>query len=49
MVPFSVMSVHLTSSKSLVGMAGVISEIQREKKASCFSCQIIYIDFLWVP
>lgn len=29
---FSVVSVHLTSSKSLVGIAGVVSEIQREKK-----------------
>ncbi|MQL81105.1 hypothetical protein Taro_013566 [Colocasia esculenta] len=28
----NVMSIHLTSSKSLVGIAGVISEIQREKK-----------------
>ncbi|KAK1273257.1 putative nitric oxide synthase [Acorus gramineus] len=28
----NVISVHLTSSKSLVGIAGVISEIQREKK-----------------
>ncbi|CAI9767611.1 unnamed protein product [Fraxinus pennsylvanica] len=28
----NVMSVHLTSSKSLVGIAGVVSEIQREKK-----------------
>ncbi|KAL6541730.1 nitric oxide associated protein 1 [Orobanche gracilis] len=30
--PCSVVSVHLTSSKSLVGIAGVISEIQKEKK-----------------
>ncbi|CAH2041915.1 unnamed protein product [Thlaspi arvense] len=30
----NVLSVHLTSSKSLVGIAGVISEIQREKKGS---------------
>ncbi|XP_051114750.1 putative nitric oxide synthase [Andrographis paniculata] len=28
----NVLSVHLTSSKSLVGIAGVISEIQKEKK-----------------
>ncbi|XP_057765984.1 putative nitric oxide synthase [Salvia miltiorrhiza] len=28
----NVLSVHLTSSKSLVGVAGVISEIQKEKK-----------------
>ncbi|KAH7855084.1 hypothetical protein Vadar_021050 [Vaccinium darrowii] len=28
----NVTSVHLTSSKSLVGIAGVVSEIQREKK-----------------
>ncbi|CAA6663289.1 unnamed protein product [Spirodela intermedia] len=28
----NVISVHLTSSKSLVGIAGVISEIQKEKK-----------------
>ncbi|KAL8539577.1 hypothetical protein ACS0TY_001257 [Phlomoides rotata] len=28
----NVMSVHLTSSKSLVGIGGVISEIQKEKK-----------------
>ncbi|XP_047316141.1 putative nitric oxide synthase [Impatiens glandulifera] len=28
----NVLSVHLTSSKSLVGISGVISEIQREKK-----------------
>lgn len=28
----SVLSVHLTSSKSLVGITGVISEIQKEKK-----------------
>ncbi|CAA2987770.1 nitric oxide synthase [Olea europaea subsp. europaea] len=28
----NVLSVHLTSSKSLVGIAGVVSEIQREKK-----------------
>ncbi|XP_061353427.1 NO-associated protein 1, chloroplastic/mitochondrial [Gastrolobium bilobum] len=28
----NVLSVHLTSSKSLVGMSGVISEIQKEKK-----------------
>ncbi|KAK4489424.1 hypothetical protein RD792_005233 [Penstemon davidsonii] len=28
----NVLSVHLTSSKSLVGITGVISEIQREKK-----------------
>lgn len=30
----SVLSVHLTSSKSLVGIAGVVSEIQKEKKVS---------------
>ncbi|KAL0317654.1 UNVERIFIED_CONTAM: NO-associated protein 1, chloroplastic/mitochondrial [Sesamum angustifolium] len=30
----NVLSVHLTSSKSLVGVAGVISEIQKEKKGS---------------
>ncbi|KAL0400934.1 UNVERIFIED_CONTAM: Structural maintenance of chromosomes protein 2-1 [Sesamum latifolium] len=30
----NVLSVHLTSSKSLVGIAGVISEIQKEKKGS---------------
>ncbi|PKA60670.1 NO-associated protein 1, chloroplastic/mitochondrial [Apostasia shenzhenica] len=30
----NVVSVHLTSSKSLVGVAGVISEIQKEKKGS---------------
>ncbi|XP_047080755.1 putative nitric oxide synthase [Lolium rigidum] len=29
----NVLSVHLTSSKSLVGITGVISEIQQEKKA----------------
>lgn len=28
----NVLSVHLTSSKSLVGVAGVVSEIQKEKK-----------------
>ncbi|EEF51564.1 Nitric-oxide synthase, putative [Ricinus communis] len=28
----NVLSVHLTSSKSLVGIAGVVSEIQKEKK-----------------
>ncbi|KAG9452289.1 hypothetical protein H6P81_005193 [Aristolochia fimbriata] len=28
----NVLSIHLTSSKSLVGIAGVISEIQKEKK-----------------
>lgn len=28
----NVLSVHLTSSKSLVGITGVISEIQKEKK-----------------
>ncbi|XP_057482305.1 putative nitric oxide synthase isoform X2 [Actinidia eriantha] len=28
----NVLSVHLTSSKSLVGIAGIVSEIQREKK-----------------
>jgi hypothetical protein len=28
----SVLSVHLTSSKSLVGIVGVASEIQKEKK-----------------
>ena len=28
----SVLSVHLTSSKSLVGITGVASEIQKEKK-----------------
>ncbi|CAI9302314.1 unnamed protein product [Lactuca saligna] len=28
----NVLSVHMTSSKSLVGLAGVISEIQKEKK-----------------
>ncbi|XVF54956.1 hypothetical protein PTKIN_Ptkin05aG0222400 [Pterospermum kingtungense] len=33
----NVLSVHLTSSKSLVGIAGVASEIQREKKVSYFS------------
>ncbi|RLM79456.1 putative nitric oxide synthase isoform X2 [Panicum miliaceum] len=30
----NVLSVHLTSSKSLVGITGVISEIQQEKKGS---------------
>jgi hypothetical protein len=30
----SVLSVHLTSSKSLVGITGVIAEIQQEKKVS---------------
>ncbi|XP_022738621.1 NO-associated protein 1, chloroplastic/mitochondrial isoform X2 [Durio zibethinus] len=30
----NVLSVHLTSSKSLVGIAGVASEIQKEKKGS---------------
>lgn len=30
----SVLSVHLTSSKSLVGVAGVVSEIQKEKKVN---------------
>ncbi|KAG0477665.1 hypothetical protein HPP92_012384 [Vanilla planifolia] len=29
----NVISVHLTSSKSLVGIAGVLSEIQKEKKS----------------
>lgn len=29
---FSVLSVHLTSAKSLVGIAGVVAEIQEEKK-----------------
>jgi hypothetical protein len=33
----SVLSVHLTSSKSLVGITGVISEIQQEKKVSPLS------------
>ena len=28
----SVLSVHLTSSKSLVGVAGVVADIQKEKK-----------------
>lgn len=32
----SVLSVHLTSSKSLVGIAGVIAEIQKEKKVYLF-------------
>lgn len=31
-LPCSVLSVHLASSKSLIGIAGVISEIQKEKK-----------------
>lgn len=31
----SVLSVHLTSSKSLVGITGVVSEIQKEKKVRC--------------
>ncbi|XP_010264328.1 PREDICTED: putative nitric oxide synthase isoform X2 [Nelumbo nucifera] len=30
----NVLSIHLTSSKSLVGIAGVVSEIQKEKKGS---------------
>ncbi|KAL7253804.1 hypothetical protein ACSBR1_008196 [Camellia fascicularis] len=30
----NVLSVHLTSSKSLVGIVGVVSEIQKEKKGS---------------
>ncbi|KAK6155865.1 hypothetical protein DH2020_010113 [Rehmannia glutinosa] len=30
----NVLTVHLTSSKSLVGIAGVVSEIQKEKKGS---------------
>ncbi|KAK9291494.1 hypothetical protein L1049_019442 [Liquidambar formosana] len=33
----NVLSVHLTSSKSLVGIAGVVSEIQKEKKVLHFS------------
>lgn len=36
----SVLSVHLTSSKSLVGIAGVASEIQKEKKVSYFSINL---------
>lgn len=34
-MPCSVTSVHLTSAKSLVGITGVVSEIQKEKKVSC--------------
>ncbi|KAF3617174.1 putative nitric oxide synthase [Capsicum annuum] len=33
----NVLSVHLTSSKSLVGIAGVVSEIQKEKKGESSS------------
>ncbi|KAK3001359.1 hypothetical protein RJ639_021138 [Escallonia herrerae] len=33
----NVLSVHLTSSKSLVGIAGVVSDIQKEKKVYFFS------------
>ena len=33
---FSVLSVHMTSSKSLVGIAGVVAEIQQEKKVYWF-------------
>ncbi|KAK4385132.1 NO-associated protein 1, chloroplastic/mitochondrial [Sesamum angolense] len=36
----NVLSVHLTSSKSLVGVAGVISEIQKEKKVGCSLMQL---------
>lgn len=31
---YSVLSVHLTSSKSLDGVSGVASEIQKEKKVA---------------
>lgn len=31
---YSVLSVHLTSSKSLDGVTGVASEIQKEKKVA---------------
>lgn len=36
----SVLSVHLTSSKSLVGISGVASEIQKEKKVTLFSLNL---------
>lgn len=36
----SVLSVHLTSSKSLVGITGVVSEIQKEKKVFYFFIEI---------
>ncbi|XP_075108146.1 putative nitric oxide synthase isoform X4 [Nicotiana tabacum] len=35
----NVLSVHLTSSKSLVGIAGVVSEIQKEKKVMLLNFQ----------
>lgn len=45
----SVLSVHLTSSKSLVGIAGVISEIQKEKKVSDQLKACIVISFFVLP
>ncbi|KAL0298389.1 UNVERIFIED_CONTAM: putative nitric oxide synthase [Sesamum radiatum] len=43
----NVLSVHLTSSKSLVGVAGVISEIQKEKKVGCSLMQLPLASHLW--
>lgn len=40
----SVLSVHLTSSKSLVGIAAVASEIQKEKKVVYFSAKT----YIWI-
>lgn len=42
----SVLSVHLTSSKSLVGVAGVVSEIQKEKKVNGQLMASVVIHFL---
>lgn len=40
----SVLSVHLTSAKSLVGVAGVASEIQKEKKVIYYKLYVfLYI------
>ena len=44
---YSVLSAHLTSSKLLVGIAGVVSEIQKQKKVSTFLF-LIYI-CMFVP
>jgi len=39
----SVLTVHLTSSKSLVGVTGVISEIQKEKKVLFFIIGYLFL------
>lgn len=49
MIFFSVLSVHLTSSKSLVGITGVVSEIQKEKKVNSSSTKMPVFDQFLCP